>query len=66
MKKSAKRRSTNLRTVSVYQTTPGGRKLRKYFSIKEAALATNTDPSNISKATRGLLQTAGGYHWKTV
>ena len=56
----------NPRAKSVYQTTAGGRKLKKYSSISEASQITGTDPSSISKATRGILKSAGGFYWKTV
>lgn len=60
-KKAVKRKNT----VSVVQMTPGGRKLKKYSSIREAATSTGTDPSNISKVTRGVYKTAGGFRWQT-
>jgi hypothetical protein len=56
----------NPRAKSVYQTTAGGRKLKKYSSISEAGQVTGTDPSSISKAMRGILKSAGGFYWKTV
>jgi hypothetical protein len=68
MKKQTKtaKSSTNSRSKSVYQTTAGGRKLKKYSSISEAGQVTGTDPSSISKATRGILKSAGGFYWRTV
>jgi hypothetical protein len=68
MKKQSKtaKSSKNPRTKSVYQTTAGGRKIKKYSSISEAGQVTGTDPSSISKATRGILKSAGGFYWKTV
>ena len=62
----SKKSSQNPRCKSVYQMTPGGRKLKRYSSITEAGLTTGVDPSNISKATRGIFQSAGGYRWQTV
>lgn len=50
---------------SVLQMTPGGRKLKRFSSLREAGLTTGVDPSSISKATRGILQTAGGFRWET-
>jgi hypothetical protein len=50
---------------SVLQMTPGGRKLKRFSSLSEAGLTTGVDPSSISKATRGILQTAGGFRWET-
>ena len=35
-----------------------------YSSIKEASEQTGIDQSNISKACRGVYQTAGGFHWE--
>jgi len=46
--------------------TMGGRKLKKYSSISEASVATGVDPSSISKVTRGIRNSAGGFFWKTV
>lgn len=60
------RKSTNPRAKSVLQMTKGGRKLKRYTSISEAGMSTGVDKSSISKATRGMLQTAGGYTWRTV
>lgn len=50
---------------SVLQMTTGGRKLKRFSSLREAGLTTGVDPSSISKATRGILQTAGGFRWET-
>lgn len=44
--------------------TTGGRKLKRFSSIRQAAMMTGVDPSNISKATRGVYQTAGGFRWQ--
>jgi hypothetical protein len=59
-----KRTKKAIRTKAVYRMTAGGKKLKKYVSISEASSSTGIDASNISKATRGILQTAGGFHWK--
>ena len=37
-----------------------------YPSIREAARQTGIPNNNISKACRGILKTAGGYHWEFV
>ena len=58
------RKTTNSRSKSVLQMTPGGRKLKRFSSIRQAGLVTGVDPSNISKATRGVYQTAGGFRWQ--
>lgn len=63
---TGRRKSANPTAKSVYQMTMGGRKLKKYASIRQAGVSTGVDPSNISKVTRGVLQTAGGYRWQTV
>jgi hypothetical protein len=63
---TGRRKSANPTAKSVYQMTLGGRKLKKYASIRQAGQSTNVDPSNISKATRGVLSTAGGFRWQTV
>ena len=67
-KNSAKSRKTptNPRSKSVMQMTAGGRKLKKYSSIRQAGLTTGVDPSSISKVTSGVLQSAGGFRWQTV
>lgn len=63
---TGRRKSANPTAKSVYQMTMGGRKLKKYASIRQAGATTGVDPSNISKVTRGVLQTAGGFRWQTV
>jgi hypothetical protein len=55
----------NSTAKSVLQMTTGGRKLKRFSSMREAGLTTGVDPSSISKATRGILQTAGGFRWAT-
>lgn len=64
--KTGSRKPANPTAKSVYQMTPGGRKLKKYSSIRQAGVSTSVDPSSISKATRGMLKTAGGFRWQTV
>ncbi len=63
---TGRRKSANPTAKSVYQMTLGGRKLKKYASINQAGQSTSVDPSSISKATRGVLRTAGGFRWQTV
>jgi hypothetical protein len=59
------KRANNPTAKSVLQMSKGGRKLKRFSSMREAGLTTGVDPSSISKATRGLLQTAGGFRWET-
>ncbi len=59
------RKAKNSTAKSVLQMTTGGRKLKRFSSMREAGLTTGVDPSSISKATRGILQTAGGFRWTT-
>lgn len=35
-----------------------------YNSLAEASKASNTDISSISKVCKGLMNSAGGYHWQ--
>lgn len=41
-----------------------GEFIKSYNSAKEAARDVKVDPSNISRAARGLAKTCGGYEWK--
>ena len=59
------KKNGNPTAKSVLQMTMGGRKLKRFSSLSEAGLTTGVDPSSISKATRGILQTAGGFRWET-
>lgn len=61
-KKVSKR--INKRSFSVLKMTEGGRKLKKYSSMKEAERMTGVNSGSISKATRGLIKSAGGFRWK--
>ena len=38
-------------------------KSKVYKSISKASKKTGIDPSNISKASRGIRNSAGGYFW---
>ena len=64
--KTVQRRTSGTPAKAVYHMTMGGRKLKKYSSISEASIATGVDPSSISKVTRGIRNSAGGFFWKTV
>ena len=50
-------------TVAVIQFTPRGRRIRKYNSMSDAMRATGVNTGSISKAVRGICQTAGGFRW---
>lgn len=50
-------------TRAVIQTLPDGTE-RKYLSLTEAAKATGTTKSQISKCCRGLLKTTHGCKWR--
>jgi hypothetical protein len=64
--KSVQKKTSGTSSKAVYHMTMGGRKLKKYSSISEASVATGVDPSSISKVTRGIRNSAGGFFWKTV
>lgn len=59
------KKNVNSTAKSVLQMSMGGRKLKRFASLREAGLTTGVDPSSISKATRGILRTAGGFRWET-
>lgn len=62
--KGVKKTSVSTRnTVSVIQFTPRGRRIRKYNSMSDAMRATGVNTGSISKAVRGICQTAGGFRW---
>lgn len=64
-KKRSSKDGRSLNSKSVLQMTKGGKKLKRYTSITEAGKVTGVDKGNISKASRGILQTAGGFVWRT-
>lgn len=59
--KQAKR---NSRSMAVVQMTPRGRRVKKHASMCAAQEATGVNSGSISKATRGLVNTAGGFRWE--
>jgi hypothetical protein len=62
--KVVKKASASTRnTVAVIQFTPRGRRIRKYNSMSDAMRATGVNTGSISKAVRGICQTAGGFRW---
>lgn len=48
----------------VVQLTEDGDEIDIFDSPTHASRATGIDPSGISKAARGIRNTAGGYHWE--
>ena len=53
-----------LRNKSVVQVAKDGNELKTYPSISAAAEETGINEVNISRCTRGLRNTAGGYCWR--
>jgi hypothetical protein len=58
-----KAKASTKNTVAVIQFTPRGRRIRKYNSMSDAMRATGVNTGSISKAVRGICQTAGGFRW---
>jgi len=52
------------KTKGVIQYSKGGKRIRKYKSINEAAGATGCSPGNISSVARGKLPHTKGFIWK--
>jgi hypothetical protein len=52
------------RGFSVMQKTAGGRIVKKHTSFSEAQKLTGVNSGSISKATRGIIKTAGGFRWE--
>ena len=50
--------------VAVNQYTVRGRKVKKFKSIAEASSFTGVNSGSISKVTRGICDTAGGFRWE--
>lgn len=48
----------------VTQYSLEGKKIKVYFSVKEAAHKTNNDPDTISKCALYKMMTCGGYVWR--
>ena len=51
-------------TIEVIQLSTDGKRLKKYSSIKEAALKSGCEKTNISRVCNGQRKTCGGYIWK--
>jgi hypothetical protein len=54
----------NSRSMAVVQMTPRGRRVKKHVSMCAAQEATGINSGSISKATRGITNTAGGFRWE--
>lgn len=64
-KKSTKRQGfLNREAVPVIQYIVRGRKVKKFPSITEASYHTGVNTGSISKVTRGICDTAGGFRWE--
>jgi hypothetical protein len=60
----AKNTKRNSRSMAVVQMTPRGRRVKKHVSMCAAQEATGINSGSISKATRGITNTAGGFRWE--
>lgn len=54
----------NPRSIAVVQMTPRGRRVKRHASMCAAQEATGINSGSISKATRGITNTAGGFRWE--
>lgn len=63
-KSSVKKRISNRVCIPVNQYTVKGRKVKKFRSISEASAHTGVNTGSISKVTRGICDTAGGFRWE--
>ena len=61
--KGGKKSPVNAFVQPVVQMTDRGRRIKKYASINEAAIATGVNSGTISRGVRGIGQTAGGFRW---
>lgn len=64
LKKSKKMEFLNRIKQPVVQYTVKGRRVKKYNSITQASNNTGVNTGSISKVTRGLCKTAGGFRWE--
>jgi len=62
--RSKKKITISRERVAVTQYTVKGRKVKKYNSITEASNSTGVNTGSISKVTRGICKTAGGFRWE--
>jgi len=61
--KSGKKKSSHNR-IPVIQLTIRGKRVKKHQSMSDAENSTGVNSGSISKATRGITNTAGGFRWE--
>lgn len=64
LNKSKKKVSISRLRLAVIQYTVKGKRVKKYDSITQASNNTGVNTGSISKVTRGLCKTAGGFRWE--
>jgi hypothetical protein len=64
LNKSKKKVSISRFRLAVIQYTAKGKRVKKYDSITQASNNTGVNTGSISKVTRGLCKTAGGFRWE--
>jgi hypothetical protein len=62
--KRAKKSQTRSDATPVVILNSKGNPKRKFSSIYQAATKTGVNSGSISKAVRGLINTAGGFRWR--
>jgi hypothetical protein len=62
--KRASKAQTRTDATPVVILNSKGNPKRKFASIYQAATKTGVNSGSISKAVRGLVNTAGGYRWR--
>lgn len=62
--KETREKIAKARMKPVQQLSLKGKAVKTFASLKEAAEATGTHPSNIIKVCKGELNSAGGFSWK--
>ena len=62
--KETREKIAKARMKPVQQLSIKVKSIKTFPSLKEAAEATGTHPSNIIKVCKGELNSAGGYSWK--
>lgn len=63
MRKSSKKNEEHHKATSVVQLTKDGEYIKTYLTIKEAAIETGANRSNISECCRGIRKFAKGFKW---
>ena len=64
LNKSKKKITISRFRLAVIQYTAKGKRVKKYDSITQASNNTGVNTGSISKVTRGLCKTAGGFRWE--